>query len=65
MKYRECDNCGAALDFGERCDCEAPLKVFFNDNGNKPVSNNFSVGNGGQRGKRAGKLGAREKRLNY
>lgn len=21
MKYQVCEHCGAALDFGERCDC--------------------------------------------
>ena len=21
MKYKECEYCGAALDFGEKCDC--------------------------------------------
>ena len=37
MQYKICDNCGAHLDFGERCDClKDDNKSIFIYQGNAP-----------------------------
>lgn len=39
MKHQICGNCGASLDFGERCDCmKADNKSIFIYQGNAPDS---------------------------